>query len=125
MDVDEVIHHDQLLNVTADIVKSSQIERTTDSSKLDTESPKIISIDLNDLHARMGHIAAPSITRLINNTEGYNKITNDDKIDLSNCEICLRSKFTNKINKSMNEHSFDELEKVSSDICGPIAPSTY
>ena len=44
---------------------------------------------------------------------------------LKSCESCLRGKFTNHINKTSSERKFAYLEKVSSDICGPINPVTY
>ncbi|RKF63752.1 hypothetical protein OnM2_023081 [Erysiphe neolycopersici] len=55
IDVDEVIHHDQVLNVTDDIANKSEKDRTTDLAKQDTETHKNISIDLEDLHTRMEH----------------------------------------------------------------------
>ena len=125
IDIEEVVHQNQVYNITDDKYTNREKTRTTDSLINQTESHNIKTIDLKDLHAKMGHIAAPSIAKLIHNTQGYNKVTNNKNIDLTDCEICLRSKFTNKINKSMNQHDFDDLEKVSSDICGPISPSTY
>lgn len=83
------------------------------------------TIDISDLHSKMGHMSHDNIQRLLQNTVGYTKVTNHDHIDMKNCETCIRSKFTNQINKSSTGRTFDYLEKVSSDICGPLTPETY
>lgn len=111
-------------NLTKDKDTKSNNTRTADSAILQTESHNTVSINLKDLHAKMGHIAAPSVTWQINKILGCNKVTNKEHIDLTDCKICLRRKFKNKYKKSMKEHVFNDLEKVSSNIYGLITPST-
>ena len=45
---------------------------------------------------------------------------------ITECETCLRTKFTNKVNyNTNNSNNFQYLSKVTSDLCGPITPLTY
>jgi hypothetical protein len=76
-------------------------------------------------HIRLGHISYNIISKLENTTIGYSslntkpiKIThNEDK-----CEICLKANLKNKINHHINNKPLDYLDKVTSDILGPITP---
>jgi hypothetical protein len=97
---------------------------------------KVLNKDLNkiknnitkfDLHKRLGHLSLNYLNKVINNTEGYENIISNKIINkqILECEICLKSKFTNKINKLSNTKEFDLLEKITSDLCGPISPPTY
>jgi Reverse transcriptase (RNA-dependent DNA polymerase)/gag-polypeptide of LTR copia-type/Integrase core domain/GAG-pre-integrase domain len=83
------------------------------------------SIDKYNLHQRFGHISLNYLDKLLDNTEGYNKTINNNNSNILDCEICIKGKFTNKINKLSNNKEFDILEKISSDLCGPITPFTY
>ena len=109
IDIDRVLMPNQLLHLR------------NSTKKIQTEK----RIELTDLHAKMGHISLNSINKLIENTTGYDCIDSASSKNLDSCEICLRGKFTNQINKVTNHKSFDYLEKISSDICGPIAPVTH
>jgi hypothetical protein len=78
------------------------------------------------LHQRFGHISMPYITKLLENTIGFKpNNTNNTNNNINNCDICLKAKFTNKINKTSNNNNIEPLEKIASDICGPISPNTY
>lgn len=82
-------------------------------------------MDIADLHNRRGHISPAKLLRVVHNTTGFDRLTNRSNVQLQHCEECLKGKFTNNVNKTSNEKTFDYLEKVSSDICGPISPCTY
>lgn len=85
------------------------------------------NINKIQIHQRFGHISLNYLDKLIENTDGFNNIISNNKInkDILNCKICLRGKFTNKINKLSSNKEFDILEKITSDLCGPINPNTY
>jgi len=78
-------------------------------------------------HQRLGHINNNSLNNLKIATIGYNtNNTSNINYNNDNCEICIRAKFTNKINYNTNNSiKLDYLEKVASDLCGPISPITY
>ncbi|MDO3398195.1 GAG-pre-integrase domain-containing protein, partial [Nocardioides sp. SOB44] len=54
-------------------------------------------IDL--LHRRFGHIGKTSLNKLCDNTNGMNSNIKTNN-SFSNCEICLKSKFTSKISRN-------------------------
>ncbi len=96
------------------------------------------------LHQRMGHINKRAIGQLLKNTilQGsqialptknnsdkrsttirpyYSNTTEDCK-----CEICIQANIRNNISKeTSNTTSYQYLDKISSDLCGPITPYTY
>jgi hypothetical protein len=82
-------------------------------------------------HQRLGHIHYNNLNKLEESTVGFNNSnnTNNTNIDYSinNCEVCLRAKFTNKVNYNTNDNNtkLEYLDKVASDLCGPINPRTY
>ncbi|POS82066.1 hypothetical protein EPUL_005677, partial [Erysiphe pulchra] len=84
IDIEEVVkvNHDHLYNITDHQGDNHSIKPVHQNSI--SKANKHTSIDLSDLQAKMGHIAAPAITRLINNTTGYDKVTNNNNIDLIN-----------------------------------------
>ena len=45
-------------------------------------------------------------------------------IRLDKCEICIKSKLTNQQNKEITPKPKIYLEKVVTDLCGPISPPT-
>ncbi|RKF60328.1 hypothetical protein OnM2_052031, partial [Erysiphe neolycopersici] len=55
----------------------------------------------------------------------FTKFSNKNDVRLQHCEDYLKVKFTNNVNKSSSGRQFDHLEKVSSEICGPVTPCTY
>lgn len=105
------------------VIKPGQLFITNNDNKNKNEQNQ--TIDIKALHNRMGHINNKCLNKITDNTLGFRYLTNKEKTDLNNCEICLEGKFTNKINKTINHKRFDYLEKISSDICGPFDPNTY
>ena len=77
-------------------------------------------------HKRMAHPNSTILNKLSENTTNYNKDYNIDH-NLHNCEICIQAKLTNHINHKTNNSTKPTryLQKVASDICGPIIPATY
>lgn len=62
----------------------------------------------------MAHISIQSLNKLLDTTIS-------DKINLSSCPICLKSKYHRFINKwSNNLSQYDILDRIHSDIGGPI-----
>ena len=86
----------------------------------------IENISLETIHKRMGHISLKAIKRLKDSTIGFN-IINTTNFDINRCEECNEAKMLKQRHKvSLNNlKSLDYLEKVTSDICGPIKPLTY
>ena len=82
-------------------------------------------------HQRLGHINYNTLNKLESATLGYKNtntsIPNNYLYKINNCEICLKAKFTNKINHntSNNTNKLEYLDKVTSDLCSPISPLTY
>ena len=76
-------------------------------------------------HQRLGHINNKALRALLKTTKGSN-IENIKDLDLEKCEICLKANLNNSINKtSSNTTKYEYLDKISSDLCGPINPPTY
>lgn len=75
-------------------------------------------------HQRMGHIGQPALKTLENATIGAKIST---KIDLScdTCETCIQAKATVKVSRNKPHQAEFYLEKIHSDICGPISPLTW
>lgn len=114
----EIYHLDQ--NAKHDCPPGTHMRDISTAKDTDNKT-----IDISDLHHRMGHIGYNNLLRVMHNTNGYSKLNNLSKTRLQDCEICLQGKFSNKINKSSSDREFSYLEKISSDICGPISPCTY
>ena len=107
------------------VVKPTHLMYTsTKHSEVNEIQPHSV-IDVNNLHRKMGHLSHSYTDKLLENTDGYSKILNKDRADVKNCDVCIRSKFTNQISRSSSARIFSYLEKVSSDICGPFNPITF
>ncbi|KAF5187558.1 Retrovirus-related pol polyprotein from transposon tnt 1-94, partial [Thalictrum thalictroides] len=122
LDVDRVVIPDQALMVS-DSISSEQRCSRNERNKVTTVGDNVI--DVGVLHNRMGHVGHANLVRLLQNTSGFTKLSNKNNVQLQHCEDCLKGKFTNNVNKSSSGREFDHLEKVSSDICGPVTPGTY
>ena len=61
------------------------------------------------LHVKLGHISLTYLDKIVEHTYGYNNIISNSNINkqILECEICLKSKFTNKINKITSNKVFD------------------
>jgi hypothetical protein len=78
-------------------------------------------------HQRLGHISQTHMAKLNNSVLGV-EFTKTPIVQhvLDNCEICIQAKFTNQINhKTNNIQELQYLDKIASDLCGQITPSTY
>ncbi len=77
-------------------------------------------------HQRLGHINRECMQKLQTAVTGIKNTHDQHKTQyLDNCEVCIKAKFTNKINHQTNNTKLEYLDKVSSDLCGPITPKTY
>jgi hypothetical protein len=105
---------------------SNNSTNSTTTNKLNTNNKLL-------WHQRLGHIHYNNLNKLEESTVGFNNSNNSNNnntnIDYSinNCEVCLKAKFTNKINHNTNNNNtkLEYLDKVASDLCGPINPLTY
>ena len=66
-------------------------------------------------HQRMGHINPISLQKTLG-------LQSD--IPSNVCEICIESKLTNQRSKEITPKPKIHLEKVVTDLCGPISPPT-
>ena len=66
-------------------------------------------------YQRMGHINRI----LLQKTLGL-----ESEVELDACEICIESKLTNQRSKEITPKRKVHLEKVVTDLCGPISPPT-
>ena len=60
----------------------------------------------------------------INNISLQKTLGLQSNIGLDKCEICIESKLTNQRNKEITPKPKIYLEKVVTDLCGPISPPT-
>jgi len=111
-------------------LEQNSLNKSLEQNSLNNKKDKIprkYIVNKIDLHKRLGHISLAYLDKLIENTKGYFNIISNKEInkEILECEICQKSKFTNKINKLSSNKEFDLLEKITSDLCGPISPNTY
>jgi hypothetical protein len=83
------------------------------------------SKSLKSLYYRMEHINLKACMQLAN-IYGI-RLVNTDRFNILNCTECNKCKFKQKINRVSNSSNtiINYLEKVSSDICGPITLKIY
>ena len=74
-------------------------------------------------HERMGHIGATALKALPEKAIGCDIDPKQVK-DTSKCETCIQAKATRKVSRVEMPKVSTVLEKVHTDICGPIAPET-
>ena len=116
---------ERIFTITDAIIKDNSNKSQNKDFKYNSD--KVNTVNKIDLHKRLGHISLAYLDKLIENTSGYSNVISNKEInkDILECEICQKSKFTNRINKLSSNKDFDLLEKVTSDLCGPISPNTY
>lgn len=71
----------------------------------------------------MGHIGQNALEALPKATTGGN--ASPEGLKCKDCETCIQAKATVKVSRQSPERSTEYLEKVYSDICGPISPETW
>jgi Pol polyprotein, beta-barrel domain/gag-polypeptide of LTR copia-type len=75
----------------------------------------------NIWHFRMGHIGNNALNALPTRTIGV-----EGPIEgVKECETCIQAKATANISRTPMSKASEILEKVHSDICGPISPGTF
>src|SRR5208337_4266142 len=79
---------------------------------------------LQTLYERFGYISLKALTKIAS-SNNIRIVRNG--FDINQCPICNEAKMLKQRHKVSlsNFKTLDYLEKVSSDICGPISPSTY
>ena len=84
------------------------------------------SADIQLVHQRMGHLNLKALNKLQENTLGY-KITKKKGFNIDTCPACNEAKMIIQRHKVplSNAKKLDYLDKVASDICGPISPFTH
>src|ERR1700744_753233 len=87
------------------------------------EEQALISTNSDSWHERMGHIGATALKALPERAIGCDFDPNEVK-NTSSCEICLQSKAIRKVSREPMPRATTVLQKVHSDICGPITPQT-
>ena len=83
-----------------------------------------ISTSEANWHQRMGHIGLNAVGALSKATEGC-EITPGSLIKCKDCETCIKAKATTIVSRKSPVRASEYLEKVYSDICGPISPETW
>lgn len=71
-------------------------------------------------HARLGHIGNQNLSKLSKVVNDIGMIEEEDKV----CEICIEGKQTAGSHNHARERAKRPLERVHSDLCGPISPMT-
>jgi transposase InsO family protein len=72
----------------------------------------------------MGHIGQNALEMLSKATDGC-EITPGSLIKCKDCETCIKAKATTIVSRKRPDRASEYLEKVHSDICGPISPETW
>ena len=100
-------------------------KKTEKSDSTAKENKKMATLSL--WHQRLGHINQGILKVLLKGLNYEEAPIGGLENHFQRCEPCLKAKFTNKVNKVSKNASkyYQYLEKVSSDICGPIKPQTY
>ena len=101
-----------------------QYLNTIKSSNEDGNSPcdKVkLACDISKWHEILGHCSVDDVIKLESVVVGM-KITG--KTDRSNleCNTCVEGKFTNSRNRRPDSQATKPLEKVHTDIAGPVSP---
>ena len=73
-------------------------------------------------HQRMGHIGATALKALPEKTLGCD--LDPKAVEPLKCDICIQAMATKKVRYIQMPRATTILEKVHSDICGPISPET-
>jgi hypothetical protein len=94
----------------------------TISTALDEEHA-CISTTSDSWHERMGHIGATALKALPEKAIGCG-LDPKEVSNTSGCDICIQAKATRKVSQVEMPRASTTLEKVHSDICGPISPET-
>ena len=88
------------------------------------EDQAYISEDSQIWHHRMGHIGVKALKQLPKVTTGIEDF-NDKVFNYLPCDTCIQAKATAIISREKPKRASIYLEKVHSDICGPISPETW
>lgn len=94
---------------------------------------KTIIIDIYKWHLRLAHLNIKTLRRYLLRLykekfpqENISfKIPQDQIIQIIQCENCIQAKATEKIKKVINKTTYTYLDKVVTDICGPIKPISF
>ena len=80
----------------------------------------------NIWHHRMGHIGVKALEQLSKATKGSTDINSQDLANYKEdaCDTCIQAKQTAKISRETSEPTEKYLDKIYSDICGPVSPQT-
>jgi len=80
----------------------------------------LIGLSADTIHQRMGHIGDKALKALPNHIDGTTAWSSQPV----KCDVCVQAKATRHVNRSSPIRTSEFLEKVHSDICGPIKPQT-
>jgi hypothetical protein len=100
-------------------------ERLLTTITHDENTTSIYKLPLQLLHERMEHINLKAINEI---AKSFNiNITNKNDFKIEQCPACNEAKLLQQRHKISlsNYKELDYLEKVASDICGPIKPRTF
>jgi hypothetical protein len=108
---------------STEIAKGYYYKNLITISTAPTEEHAYIATISDSWHERMGHIGATALKALPEKATGCDldpkEVTNTSK-----CDICIQAKATRKVSQVEMPRASTILEKVHSDICGPISPET-
>ena len=93
----------------------------TEPENAEFASTADIASTSNIWHQRMGHIGKNALEALPKTTIGLEGPV--EKVQ--ECETCIQAKAKAKISRTPMPRAKEVLEKVHSDICGPISPGTF
>ena len=82
----------------------------------------LIGTSLEVIHQRMGHINEKAVKSLPEHADGVNI---DHNSEWKPCDACISANIKRHVSRASPERAKSLLEKVSSDICGPIKPASY
>lgn len=73
-------------------------------------------------HRRLGHVSTDNLKKLVKCVDGVDA---DVKVCTDLCEVCVAGKQTSVKNTQPRVKTTRPLERVHSDLTGPVAPTAY
>lgn len=114
-----------LISLNGNIVAQGEITGTLYHLTMAIEEPSVQSLIANNAdvwHKRLGHLGKQNlklIQKMVDGIDGFECVNNDM------CDVCVEGKQTRQPFPGTRPKTSRPLERVHSDLCGPISPTAY
>ena len=125
MFIDSDIDQDKLNRQIHDITQTQNENSETNFSEKIDHPEKTLEKTTEGMrwHRRLGHISLDYLRRLKKNMKELKEVKFEDEI--RDCEICILAKMERLPFKETRDRATRQLERIHTDIMGPIRPSSY